>query len=198
MTIDTSNMPTTGFNEKTMNHLLLDAGAVYKNFGEADQAIIGATSGGNEFAAKAKIRQIKVDGVKAANAKGLEVIDSVTTTLKCKFLEMTEEILKTSLIANIDTATETDYDVITGKTIIEDSDYLKNVAWVGTISGSQKPVIIVIENALCLDGLQLKTEDSKDNTLDVTLTAHADPTKPKELPYRIYYPKLDTTVEPTT
>lgn len=194
MAIDTSNVTTTGFNEKTMNHLLLDAGALYKNFGLPDQAIIGATSGGNEFDAKAKIRQIKVDGVKAANAKGLEVIDNITTTLKCKFLEITEEILKATLIADVDTTSDTNYDIITGKTIIEDSDYIKNIAWVGTLSGSGKPVIIVIDNALCLDGLQLKAEDSKDNVLDVTFTAHADPTKPKDLPYHIYYPKLSDIV----
>ncbi len=190
MAIDTTGVNTTGFNEKTMNHLLLDAGALYKNFGLPDQAIIGATSGGNEFDAKAKIRQIKVDGVKAANAKGLEVIDDITTTLKCKFLEVTEEILKSALIADVDTASDTNYDVITGKTIISDSDYVKNIAWVGTISGSGKPIIILIQNALCLDGLQLKAEDSKDNTLDVTFTAHADPVTPQALPYKIYYPKL--------
>lgn len=189
--IDTTGLNTTGFNEKTMDHLLLDAGAVYKNFGLLDQAILGATSGGNEFQAKAKIRQIQVDGVKAANAKGLEVFDSITTTLKCSFLEMTEEILAAALIADIDTESDTNYDIIQGKIVIEDSDYIKNLAWVGTLSGSNKPVIIVIQNALCLDGLQLKTQDSKDNVLDVTFTAHADPTKPKELPYKIYYPKLD-------
>lgn len=195
MSIDTSNLSTTGYNEKTMEHLLLDAGALYKNFGLSDQTRIGATSGGNEFDAKAKIRQIKVDGVKAGNAKGLEVIDSVTTTLKCKFLEMTEEILKAALIADVDTVSDPDYDVITGKTIIEDSDYIKNIAWVGTISGRPSvPVIIVIYNALCLDGLQLKAEDSKDNTLDVTFTGHADPTTPKALPYKIYYPKLTDTI----
>lgn len=194
--IDTSNVTTTGFNEKTMDHLILDAGAVYKNFGLSDQAILGATSGGNEFDAKAKIRQIAVDGVKAANAKGLEVIDSITTTLKCSFLEMTEEILAAALIADIDTASDPNYDIITGKIVIEDSDYIQNLAWVGTISGSNKPVVIVIYNALCLDGLQLKTQDSKDNVLDVTFTAHADPSQPKNLPYKIYYPKLSDT--PTT
>lgn len=188
--IDTSNVTTTGFNEKTMDHLLLDAGAIYKNFGLPDQAIIGATSGGNEFDAKAKIRQIDVDGVKAANAKGLEVIDSITTTLKCNFIEVSREILQAALIADVDTTSDSNYDILKGKIVIADSDYIKNIAWVGTISGSQKPVIIVINNALCLDGLQLKTQDSKDNVLDITFTAHADPTKPKEIPYTIYYPKL--------
>lgn len=190
MSIDISKVTTTGYNEKTKDHLFLDAGALYKNFGLADQAIIGATSGGNEFDAKAKVRQVKLDGIKAANAMGLEVIDNVTTTLKCKFLEITEDILKAALLADVDTVSDANYDILTGKTAIEDSDYIKNIAWVGTVSGSGKPVIIVIENALCLDGLQLKAEDSKDNVLDVTFTAHADPSTPNVLPYTIYYPKL--------
>lgn len=198
--IDVSNVASTGYNEKTMDHLLLDAGAVYKNFGLPNQAIVGATSGGNEFDAKAKIRQIAVDGVKSANAKGLEVVDSITTTLKCSFLEVTKEILAAALIATIDTTTDPDYDIITGKTVISDSDYIENLAWVGTLSGSNKPVIILIENALCLDGLQLKTQDSKDNVLDVTFTAHADPSNPQALPYKIYYPKItadEFTIEST-
>lgn len=190
MPINTDDLTTTGFNEKTMEHLLLDAGAIYKNFGESDQARVGATSGGNEFDAKADIRQIQVDGVKAKNAKGLEVIDSVTTTLKCTFIEMTKEILKAALIADIDTETDPNYDIITGKIKISDSDYIKNLAWVGTISGSEKPVIIVVYNALCLDGLSLKPQDSKDNTVEVTFTAHADPKTPQALPYEILYPKI--------
>jgi hypothetical protein len=189
--INTTGLTTTGYNIKTLNHLLLDAGALYKNFGLEGQTLIGATSGGNELDIKAKVRQIAVDGVKADNAKGLEVIDSVSTSLKCNFLEMTEEILKAALIADVDSVSDTNYDIMTGKTIIEDTDYIKNIAWVGTISGKpSKPIIIVIYNALCLDGLQLKAVDSKDNVLAVTFTAHADPTTPQALPYKIYYPKL--------
>lgn len=194
MSISTDGLITTGFNSNTKNHLFLDAGALYKNFGLEDQARIGATSGGNEFDAKAKLRQIQVDGVKAANAKGLEIIDSVTVTLKCTFLEVTEDILKAALIADVDTASDSNYDIIKGKTIIADADYIKNIAWVGTISGSNKPVIIIIQNALCLDGLQLKAQDSKDNTLAVTFTAHADPNTPQELPYEIDYPKLTDSI----
>lgn len=188
--INTNNINTNGFTNKTMEHLLIDSGAIYKNFGLPDQALVGATSGGNEFDVKTKMRQIKVDGVKAANAKGLELVDSVTTTLKCTFIEMTEEILASALTANIDRTTDDNYDIINGKIKIEDSDYIKNLALVGTLSGSSKPIIILIENALCLDGLQLKTQDSKDNTVAVTFTAHADPEDPNALPYKIYYPKI--------
>lgn len=187
--INTAGLQTTGFNEKTMEHLLLDAGSLYKNLTLPTQGLIGATSGGNEFQVKQKISAIKIDGIKAANVKGMERVDSVETSLKCNFIEATPEIIADALVATIDSASDSNYHIIKGKSKIDESDYIDNIAWVGTISGSGKPVIIFLYNALSLDGLQLKTEDSKDITLPVTFTAHADPKKPQELPYAIYYPK---------
>lgn len=182
---------TTGFSTSTGKHLLLNAGAVYKNYGLPDEKIIGATSGGNEFDYKPKARQIKVDGVKAANAKGLQTIDSITITLKCNFLEATEEVLAMGLNADIvkdDSKNPTGYDRIVPRASIQNGDYIDNVALVTTISGSGKPIIIILKNTLSLDGLQIKSEDSKDITLPVTFTASADPQKPQEIPCEIHYP----------
>lgn len=192
--LSTDSLQTTGFTEKTMEHLLLDAGALYKNLGLPTQGLIGATSGGNEFQVKQKISAIKIDGIKAANVKGMERVDSVETTLKCNFIEATPEVIADALIATIDTRSDGNYYIIKGKSVIDESDYIDNIAWVGTVSGSKKPVIIFLYNAASLDGLQLKTEDSKDITLPVTFTAHADPSKSQELPYAIYYPKEEITL----
>ena len=182
---------TTGFSPSTAKHLLLDAGAVYKNYGLPSEAIIGATTGGNEFDFKPKPRQIKVDGVKVANAKGLQVLDSIEITLKCNFLEATEEVLAMGLNADIekdDPKNPTGYDRIIPRAGIHDSDYIDNVALVTTISGSGKPIIIILKNTLSLAGLQIKSEDSKDITLPVTFTASADPQHPQEIPCEIHYP----------
>lgn len=182
---------TTGFSPDTAKHLLLDAGAVYKNYGLESEKLVGATSGGNEFDFKPKARQISVDGVKAANAKGLQVYDSITITLKCNFLEATEEVLAMALNADVvadDAGEPTGYDRIVPRAAIHDSDYIDNIALVTTISGSGKPIVIILKNALSLDGLQIKSEDSKDITLPVTFTASADPQKPQELPMEIHYP----------
>lgn len=180
---------TTGFSVNTSKHLILDAGAVYKNYGLENEAIIGATSGGNEFDVKPKFRQIQVDGVKAANAKGLQVIDSVAITMKCNFLEATEEILAMALNADIvSDSTNSGYNDIVPRASISDSDYIDNIALVTTISGSGRPIIIILKNVLSLDGLQIKTEDSKNITLPVTFTASADPSNPQAIPYEIHYP----------
>ena len=179
---------TIGFTEATPTNLLIDAGAVWKNYGLTGEKLIGATSGGNEFNVKINFRQIKCDGVKG-DAKGLKRIVSTEVSLKTNLLEVTTETLAMILLGQVDTTTDVDYDIITGKTTILDTDYLENVAIVGTISGSDKPVIIIVKNALSLDGLTVKTEDDGDNVLPCTFGGHIDPNSPLDLPYEIKYPK---------
>lgn len=184
---------TVGYTSATPNNLLIDSGALYKNYGLENESLIGCTSGGNEFDITVKTRDVKADGVKGS-AKGLKFITDVEVTLKTNMLEITEDILKTALLATVDTASNSDYDVITGKTYIADSDYLENIALVGKLSGSQKPVIIILKNALASEGLKFKTEDDKDNVLPVTFVGNINPETPDILPYEIRYPKTTTGV----
>lgn len=182
---------TVGFTSATPDHLIIDAGALYKNYGLPDEALIGATSGGNEFDVVVKTRDIKADGVKGA-AKGLRAITDTEVTLKTNMLEVTEDILKMALLGVVDTTSSADYDIITGKTYIADTDYLDNIALVGKLSGSNKPVVIILKNVLNDGGLKFKTEDDKDNVLPVTFTGFIDPLTPNILPYEIHYPKAIT------
>ena len=179
---------TLGFSATTPNNLLIDAGALYKNYGLVGEALISATAGGNEFVVDVKTRDVKVDGIKNLS-KGLRFVTNVEITLKANLLEVTTDILTMALMGEADIVTDLDYDIITGKTTIVDADYLENIALVGRISGSLKPVIIILENVLNTDGLKFKTEDDKDNVLPITFTAFGDPTTPTVLPYQIRYPK---------
>jgi hypothetical protein len=179
---------TTGFNAETANNLLLDAGAFYSNYGVVDkEKCLGATSGGGEFTYSVKTRQIKIDGVKG-NAKGLQVVESVEITIKANMLEATPENLRLAVNGSVDT-TGLEYDVISGKTTIELTDYIDNIAWVGRLSGSLLPVIIVIKNALSTGGLKLKQEDNKEGVIPLEFTAHFDPASPTTVPFEIRYPK---------
>lgn len=179
---------TIGYTSATPDHLLIDAGAIYKNYGLASEALISATSGGNEFDVTIKTRTPKVDGIKSEDIKNLKLIVSVAVSLKVNFLECTTDILKMALMGDVDD-TNPNYDLITGRTSILPTDYLENVALVGKLSGSQKPVVIILKNVLNSDGLKVKTEDDKDNVLPITFTAHTDPLTPNAVPYEIHYPK---------
>lgn len=192
-----------GYTKKTVENLLLDAGAFFRNFtyeegGTANDTfdsavkagkLIGATKGGGEFSAVATIRQIEVDGVKG-RAKGLEVIDSWDVYLKATVLETTAETIKVALgAAAVDTESDEDYDVITGNAAIDLEDYLDNVTWVGTLSGSSEPIIIQVFNGLNTDGLKLTVQDKNEATIPMTFYGHYTDDDLDSPPFRVLYPK---------
>ena len=187
-----------GFTTETAKSLLLNAGAYFKNFDvgtdDFDSAVtagklIGATKGGGEFSAVPEIRQIEVDGV-AGRAKGLETIDSWDIYLKANVLEVKEATIQSGLAASsVDTSTNTDYDIITASNNLEVSDYIDNITWVGTLSGSDKPVIIQIFNALNTEGLKFSTTDKAEATITLTFYAHYTQDDLDTPPFKIYYPK---------
>lgn len=187
-----------GFTTETAKSLLLNAGAYFKNFNvdtdDFDSAVaagklIGATKGGGEFSAVPEIRQIEVDGV-AGRAKGLETIDSWDIYLKANVLEVKEATIQSGLAASsVDTSTNTVYDIITASNNLEVSDYIDNITWVGTLSGSNNPVIIQIFNALNTEGLKFSTTDKAEATISLTFYAHYTQDDLDTPPFKIYYPK---------
>lgn len=194
-----------GYTKKTPENLLLDAGAFFKNFtyvpgGDANDTfdaavaagkLIGATKGGGEFSAVPNARQIEVDGVKG-RAKGLETIDSWEVYLKATVLETTSGTIKDALCAaSVDSATDTKYDVITGKPYIELEDYIENVTWVGKLSGSEEPVIIQVYNALSTEGLKFTVQDKNEATIPLTFYGHYSQDALDEPPFKVFYPKKE-------
>lgn len=190
-----------GFTNKTPEHLLLDAGAFFKNFDVEkdtfDSAVtagklIGATSGGGEFNAKPEIRQIPIDGVKG-KAKGLEALDSWDVVIKANVIEVSKETIVSALCAaDIDTTSNAEYDIIKGRNNIELSDYIDNITWVGTLSGSNKPVIIVVYNALNTEGLVLQTQDKNQAVVATSFSGHYEMSNLQSPPFDIYYPKAES------
>ena len=186
-----------GFNDKTAENLLLDAGAFFANFKvgtdtfeTAIAKLLGATRGGGKFTAKPNIRSIEVDGVKG-RAKGLQVIDSWEVSLSANVLEVNKGTLAKGLTATneIDESTTDGYAIITAKNYIELSDYIENVTFVGKISGSEKPVIIQIYNALNIEGLTLQTKDKDEAVIALNFVGTYDTKTLDVPPFKIFYPK---------
>ncbi|WP_171628984.1 Ig-like domain-containing protein [Paenibacillus plantarum] len=189
-----------GFTDQTADHLLLDAGAFYKNYDitTGSGSLLGATRGGGEFNAKPTIRQIEVDGVKG-RAKGLENIDFWDVSIMANMLELTPEVLATALTTGtIDSVSNTNYDIITASNSIQLSNYVDNITWVGRLSGSNDPVVIQIFNALSTEGISLKTADKNEGVLPITFIAHYDGSDLDTVPFKIYYPKLTVDTTPPT
>lgn len=189
-----------GFNANTAKHLQLDAGAFLKNYDVASDTwetaketkCIGATSGGGNFFAVPTMRGVEIDGVKGT-AKGLQNIDTWTVTMTANVKEFTAEAIKTALGA-ADAGTENapeGYTRISGRSELKDEDYLDNLTWVGRLSGSGKPVIIVVKNALSTSGLSVSFADKSEGLIPITVTGHYTAADLESPPFDIYYPTVE-------
>lgn len=188
-----------GFTADTPKHLQLDAGAFLRNYDVSKDTwttakttkLIGATAGGGSFSAVPNIRRVEIDGVKGA-AKGLQDLDEWTVTMTANVKEITAESLKLALGAakSESATTPTGYTHVTGKNQIDDADYLDNLTWVGRLSGSNDPVIIVVKNALSTNGLTISFADKSEGLIPVTVTGHYTADDLETPPFDIYYPKV--------
>jgi len=186
----------TGYTADTPKNLLLDAGAFFVNYtmgtdtfesAKEGGKLLGATRGGGSFSAIPAIRQIEVDGL-MGKTKGLEVIDSWEVKMSANIIEVTESVLKKALVS-----TETDndqlmYHGIKGKNVIELDDYISNITFVGTYSGSEDPIIIQVYNAINTNGLTLTTSDKGETVIALEFEGHFDASDLDTPPFAIYYP----------
>ena len=198
-------MAFTGVTANTAKHLQLDAGAFFKNFdpatdtfASASSKLIGATAGGGSFAAIPTIRRIEVDGLKGAT-KGYEALDEWQVTLTANVKELTVGALELALTTGSHTSVKSpsseasnNYEKIVAANDIADSNYNTNVTWVGRLSGSNLPIIIVVKNALATNGLTLTTADKSEGVVAMTLTGHYTVSDLDTPPFEIYYPILST------
>jgi len=194
-------MKYTGYTAETPKSLLLDAGAFFKNFyvgidtfssAVAAGKLLGATQGGGTFSAIPTIRKIPIDGIPGA-AKGLEVIDEWVVTITSNVKEVKKATIQAALTSSsVDTSTSADYDIITANSEIALTDYIDNITWVGTLSGTNEPVIIQVYNAINTNGLTLNTADKAEAVLALTFTGHYSDTDTDTPPFAIYYPKAIT------
>lgn len=190
-----------GVTEKTPDNILLGAGTIHKglkfdaskkwNFAES---LIGATSGGNKFAIKPEISTIEIDGV-LVRMQGLDVKQGESATLEINFAEITEDILKASVIGKVGESDVEGYTMITSKPDLTVDDYFENISFIGkTVTG--KPIIVILENALCTSGLELEGKNKEAGigkyTFECSQKLTGDSTV---LPYKIYYPTVANTVE---
>lgn len=195
-----ANLPKTGYTSNTPDSFLLNAGAWVKNLKWDSTAkkweydLIGATSGGSKITLKNNYRQVEVDGVFTIPV-GADMIESAEGTAEMNFIEVTVENLKTALLAE---STETDgsefpegYHVISPKAKISISDYAQNMAYIGTLSGSDKPIIIIFDYAICTSGLEIEPKDKEEAVYTVTFEARTGPDNldTMALPIKILYPK---------
>lgn len=196
-----------GLTSTTKENLVLDAGAFFKNFNvvspdggttPADTfesavtagKLLGATKGGGGFSAVPTYRDIEVDGVRGV-WKGGKIVDSWEVKMTVNLVEVKAATLKDALGASeIDTTTNEDYEIVTGKACITDEDYIDNITWVGNISGKEEFAYIQIFNAINGNGIDFSFADKSEAVAGLEFIGHYDSEDATTPPFKIYYPKV--------
>lgn len=194
-----------GYSKETSKNYVINAATVYTGI-EYDEAegftgtLHGATSGGVTLTIEQEYRDVEIDGTSHMKVKGNKVLESATATVTANMKEITAETIRRSLNGAIAAAAITDaptgYKVVTTKRYLDDADYINNIAVVGTLSGTNEPVIAILDNALCTSGLEMATEDNNETVIEQVYEAHAsvDQLDADEFPWRILFPTVPATV----
>lgn len=178
----------TGVTAETWRSLILDAAVVYVNYGEPDQSVLGATNGGVTFGwEEFEVRSPEIDGIKGRLA-GASRITRASPQVVVSLVEWKLSAIQLAfpgsdvvIAGGVATLTRS------GRTIpIE--EYPKNIAMVGTQSGTGNPVVAMIMRPMVVDGAEIPTEDESESTADLTFVGHYDPLNPELEPWEIRWP----------
>lgn len=190
----------TGITQESAKSFVINAGAIYIDLTYATETgwtgnRLGATAGGNQITIANEFREIELDGA-FSKYVGQKVLVSSDATLVTNVKEVTANVVKMAILGKTTSTTgvenPTGYDLIEGKGKIEAGDYLPNIGLVGELSGTNEPIIVILDNALCTSGLDWSTGDDAEVVMSMTFEAHADATQLEDrtLPARIFMPKV--------
>lgn len=193
----------TGYTENTPKNYVINAASVYANVTYTTEGgfvgtLIGATQGGVTLTIEQNYRNPEVDGTShvQGNVVGNKVLESAKAIAVLNLKEITAENLKKGLNGKLTDAgasvAPAGYKVIETKRKVEASDYLDNICVVGTLSGTDNPIIAILDKAFCTGGIELATEDNGEAVIELTYEAHATAAQlaSDTFPWRILFPAV--------
>lgn len=181
-----------GVTANTYKKFIVDSGAVYLNYGESDEALLGATRGGSSFVIETEYRDMPVDGAKGAT-KGGRRITSVNAMMTVNFIELSSAIISRVLpgSAVADYGSPKTHDEITRALAIALTDYATNIALIGEVTGSSiNAAEFIIDNALVDGNFELATTDGDEPVLSAQFKGHFDPASMDAEPWTVRFPDV--------
>ena len=154
--------------------IIIDAGLVYKNWGENNEAMIGVTRGGNSFQVEPEYKDIERDGARGKE-KHMKRLINLDANLVVNLMTLTIDNLKDALgVGELVTSGEPETTVLKSSLDIDETDYIDNITLIGEKLGGGY-IRITIFNAFSDQGIEIAMEDREETVVEVTFAAHFDP-----------------------
>ena len=181
---------TTPLRKKTFKKLLLNAGAFVMDFDPAeyttaaalktalatalsdDTKRLGATRGGGEFHVAREMRQVEADGGRYRFV-GDTTVDSADAYLSTTLLEAGNPKVMETAMGTAEVTTTGKKSLLKMRSRIQESDYIKDLCWIGDVSDGGFCVIHLL-NAFNTTDLTLTFADKNEATLPVEFHAFQD------------------------
>lgn len=181
-----------GITCQTTQNLIIDSGAVYINYGESNQRLLGATRGGNSFTVEQEIRTMEFDGVRGQMVGSHRLLGSIPKIM-ANIVEWEWQtfldILPGATKANIG---GTHYRITRSIKTLVDSDYLTNVAIVGECTASDTNLVVCgIYKAIQLENVEFPFNDKDETVASVTFSGCTSCSDLETEPFWIDYPVAD-------
>ncbi|MCM1193336.1 MAG: hypothetical protein NC123_16450 [Butyrivibrio sp.] len=186
-----------GITSSTPKNMLINAAVLYANLkyedGRWSGDLLGATSGGAKISVVPDYQNIEVDGA-VVNVRGMTLKQGESAYIEANLIEMTPEILQMTMAASKFESPVEGYDLYRTKSLLEDSDYIDNIAAIGTLSDGRE-IIVIMENMLCTSGFEADTKNKDKSVLKCKFECFAGFEDDHDrLPVFIYYPRQKETV----
>lgn len=158
---------------------------------DSEENVLGATNGGNKLTIMPEITPIEVDGA-VVEVKGLNQKTGETGELEVNLAQHTVESLKRAIVGKEEKSLIAGYRQIQTKSLIELSDYLDNIAYVGNMTDGTE-VIAILENAICSSGLEMDSKNKETTVVKTVFKSTADFKSGvyDTLPIYLFYPEKE-------
>lgn len=159
---------------------------------DSEVNVLGATSGGNKVSIASELMDIDVDGA-TVKVKGLTHKIGEAASLEVNLAQHTIESFKRAIVGKEVTSLIKGFSQLVTKSLLELSDYLDNIAYVGCMTDGTD-VIIIMENVVCTSGLEVEGKNKETSVVTTKFEASADFDSGvfDTLPVYIFYPDKDT------
>ena len=148
--------------------IIIDAGLVYKNWGENNEAMLGVTRGGNSFQVEPEYKEIERDGARGKE-KHMKRLINLDANLVVNLMTLSKANIKDAV-----GCASVDGDIVKTKLDVEETDYIDNITLIGEKLGGGY-IRITIFNAFSDEGIEIAMEDREETVVEVTFAAHFDP-----------------------
>ena len=190
-------LPNSGYTKTSSENFMINAGTIAINVEWDDETKsftgtpLGATTDGTKVNIEQKYRKIAVDGTSHVDVQGLWVLDEAHATVGAKLKELTASNIALGLNGTSKKSTEYEgYTEIESKRYLTEGDYIKNMAIIGKLTGSDEPIIILLDNVLTTSAFALETKDGDEASIDYEGTANAsfEQLQNNKFPWKILHP----------